>query len=407
MSTRPRAAGPALALTGLAVSFAAVLLVPPWSDERFTDLPVYSGYAAAILDGDLPYRDLAFEYPPLAAPLMALPGIVSTRDEPYRLLFAALALVLLAGLALVAARLAAATGGRPLVAGLAVAVAPLLTGAMIRTHFDLAPTLLLAAAVLALARARSSLGLALLGVAAMTKGFPLLAAPVALGWLWAGGRRREAWRAGLVLAGVLGAVAVAAAALSPGGALDAVRYHLDRPVQVESAPASVLFALGALGGERPEAVGGFGSDNLEHPAAAAVAAVFTGLGVGALVALVLAAAARRGDLRALALAMLAVPVAGMAFAKVLSPQFLVWALPLLALAAALRERALAGTLAAATVLTLAEFPSRYADLVAGDAIPVALVAARNVLLVGAVALVLRALGPRATPAQADAGAAAG
>src|SRR5436853_385828 len=79
----------------------------------------------------------------------------------------------------------------------------------------------------------------LFGAAAMTKGFPLVVAPVALAWL--GGR--AALRGAVALVAVVAVLVGAAVALSPSGALDAVRYQTDRPVQVESLPALVVRAV--------------------------------------------------------------------------------------------------------------------------------------------------------------------
>ena len=39
----------------------------PWSDEQVTDFPLYREFAGQMFEGRLPYRDFAFEYPPLAA----------------------------------------------------------------------------------------------------------------------------------------------------------------------------------------------------------------------------------------------------------------------------------------------------------------------------------------------------
>jgi hypothetical protein len=91
------------------------------------------------------------------------------------------------------------------------------------------------------------------------------------------------------------------------------------------------------------------------------------------------------------LASLGAVAAFAALGKVLSPQFLVWVLPLGALALAWRMHALAAAVAAATVLTLVEFPARYFDLVAEEPFPVAVVAVRDVLLLGVLALSARAL----------------
>jgi hypothetical protein len=77
--------------------------------------------------------------------------------------------------------------------------------------------------------------------------------------------------------------------------------------------------------------------------------------------------------------------------KVLSPQYLLWLVPLAALAFAWRLHSLAAALAGAAVLTQLEFPVRYFDLVEREPVAVALVALRNIALLTALALALREL----------------
>jgi Glycosyltransferase family 87 len=391
-------AGPLAALV-LAVAFATTFLLHPWSDERVSDLFVYRTAAAPMLDGGLPYRDVFFEYPPLAAPVIALPGAIGTGEQAYRLAFAGLALALLAALAVLAGHLAARTGGSPRRAMLAVAAAPLLTGAMVRTHFDLAPVALTLAALLLLCAGRPRFGTAVLGLAVVTKGFPLVVAPVALAWLLGRGERRSAVHGAAALAVVIALTGGAALAVSASGTVDAVRYQLDRPLQVESLPATAAGALDALGLGQVRAVASHRSDGLEHPAADALAAMGS-LALAAAIALLAAAAARAPDARRLVLASLAAVAAFAAFGRVLSPQYMIWLVPLAALAFAWRMRALAGVTAGAIGLTLAWFPARYFDLVAREPLPLAAVALRNSLLLCVLALAFRELGlsPRAAAA---------
>jgi hypothetical protein len=384
--TNPRA----LAGAVLVASFGLTFALGPWQDELVSDLPLYRGYADLFLDGVLPYRDIGFEYPPLAAPLLALPGLVSLDLGTYRLLFAGLVLALAAGLVLATGRLAVLGGADERRALLAVAAAPLAAGAMIRTHFDLAPVLCLVAGLAGIAGGRSRTGFALLGVGGALKLFPLAAAPLAAAWLVARGRGREAV-GGLAVAGAVVVLAAAAAvALSPAGAWDAVEYHVERPVQVESLPATVLNALDAAGARAPDPVNSHRSDGLEHPAADALAAGFTALILAALVALTLAAR-RLEDTRGLILAGLASAAVLASLGKVLSPQFMLWLVPLAALAWAWRMHALAAVTAAAMASTLAWFPDRYFDLVEREAMPLAAVAVRNLLLVAMLALLAREL----------------
>ena len=384
------------ALSLLVAAFAVTLLPGPWGDERVSDLFLYRTYATHFLGGALPFRDVAFEYPPLAAPLIALPGLAGTGEEAYRLAFGALALALAASVALLTGAVAARTGGDRRKAMLAVALTPLLTGAMIRTHFDLAPVAFTLGALLFVCTGRPRTGFVVLGVAVMTKGFPIVVAPVALAWLAARGEGRAALSGALALAISAGAIAGVAVAMSPSGALDAVTYHLERPVQLESTPASILLALDAVGAGSARSVHDHSSDGLHHPLAGAVTALFAVLLLG-VVALCAAAAAvgRRGppSERALVLGSLATMVAFAALGKVLSPQFLIWVAPLAALALSWRMWALAAACASAIALTLVEFPAHYADVVAREPAWLWLVGLRNLVLVGVVVLALRAISP--------------
>ena len=309
---------------------------------------------------------------------------------------------------------------------LAAALAPLLCGALLRTHLDLFPVVILLGGLLLVARDRPRAGLAVLGVGAVTKVFPLLAVPVALAWLLARGRRREAWQGALACAAVMVAVAGAAVAFSPGGALDAVRYHVDRPVQIESSPALVVLGLDAVGIGDAKSVSSHKSDGLLHPAADGLTSLFlTALVtfVALLCALVVggrSAARVRGRLgggrsaarvhgrlgrgrsaarvrgtragaeiagpRELVIAALAACAAFALFGKVLSPQFVIWVLPLGALAFAWRMYALAAAVALVAVLTQIEFPAHYFDVVAREPAAIALVLTRNLALAAVLAL---------------------
>jgi hypothetical protein len=377
----------------------------PFSDERVNDLFVYRSYAHEFLAGVLPYRDIPFEYPPLAAGAIALPGVPGTGEDAYRWTFALCMLALAFCVLLLVRALARRTGGTEWLAMAAVAAAPLFTGAMIRTHFDLLPVALTLAALLLVLSGRAVGGFALLGVATMTKGFPLVVAPVALAWLVARGERRAALRGISALAAVIALFAGLSVAASPSGALDALRYQTDRPVQIESLPALGVRLVDELGGSNAVPVASYRSDGLEHPAGDALAGISTGLGVVA-VGLLAFGAARRRDPRALVLASLGAVAAFAVFGKVLSPQYLVWTLPLGALALAWRRWALAAAVGGATLLTFVEFPARYFDLRDGAGFPLAVVSARDLLLVAVVALTVRELLPGSRPAAVTSPAAA-
>jgi uncharacterized membrane protein len=402
MDPRERVAA-ALPAVALAVLFAVATTVGPFSDTTVNDLFVYRSYADLLAGGALPYRDFAFEYPPLAALPLWLAGLPGRDAATYAVSFA----VLMGGCALAVQQLAARLAGERR-AGLAVAwllaLTPVVIGASLRTHFDLLPVAIALAGLLAFARERPDAGFAVLGLGTMTKLFPGLLAVVALVWLAARGERRAALRGAAIFAVVVTLVSLP---LAGGGYVDSFRFHLDRPVQIESTPATVLFALGGsrVTGTnlRPDR---FKSNGLDGGHAKLVAALFAAA-LALVLAAVLAVAARGRDVRHLVLSGFAALLAFVTLGKVFSPQYVIWLAPFAALAWVWGHRMVAGLTAAAIVLTHVEFPSRYFDLINEQTGVILIVAARNaVLLVALVALVARLRRPAAGPARSRPRAAA-
>jgi uncharacterized membrane protein len=383
------------ALALLVVGWALTLWVAPWSDERVNDLFVYRVFADPVLAGGLPYRDVFFEYPPLAAPVIALPGLAGTGEETFRLAFAVWMLAAAGALVLLCGALAARTGGNPRRALFVAALAPLACGALLRTHFDLVPVALTLAALWLVCAGRPRSGLALLAVGALVKGFPLVAVPVVLAWLLGRGRRREALEGAVACLAVLVAGAGVALAVSPDGAVDALRYHLERPVQIESVAAMLLLALDGAGLGEAVSVSSHRSDGLLHPVDGAMAAL-AALALVIAVAWIAALSARTSgaaddERRRLVLAALAAVTAFAVLGKVLSPQFVIWVLPLGVLAFAWGMYGLALAVLAALVLTQVEFPAHYFDVIAREPLALALVAVRDLVLLAVLALSLREL----------------
>jgi hypothetical protein len=375
---------PAIAL---AVLFAVATTVGPFSDTTVNDLFVYRTYAELLAGGGLPYLDFGFEYPPLAALPIGLAGLPGRDEVTYGATFA----VLMAGCALVGQQLAARLAGERR-AGVAVAwllaLTPVLIGASLRTHFDLLPVAIALGGLLALARGRPSLGFALLGIGTMTKLFPGLLAAVAVVWLVARGERPTALRGAAIFAAV---VVLVSLPLAGGGYVDSFRFHLERPVQIESTPATVLFALGGsqVTGTnlRPDR---FKSNGLDGGHADLVAALFAAALVLVL-ALILTLSARGRDVRHLVLSGFATLLAFVTLGKVFSPQYVIWLAPFAALAWVWGQRAVASLAGGAIALTHVEFPSRYFDLINERTGVILVVAARNALLLMALVVLVRGL----------------
>ena len=348
-----------------------------------------------VQDGLVPYRDWAFEYPPLAIVPIALGGAFGNTAAIYPWVFGALMLACLLALQAWVGALA----GRA--AMWAVAVSPLLLGAMVRTHYDALPAAMLAGALVLFARGRTTWAFGVLGLGTVTKLMPALLVPLAAAWLLGRGERERIVPGLAAFAAVV--VVVALPFATGGGFFDQFRFHLERPVQIESTPATVLSILGdsSVTGtdERPDE---FKSNGLDGGPADAVALLFSILLATTYLAIVWLAR-RGGDVRRLTLLALAAIVAFIALGKVLSPQFMVWLVPFAAAAWAWGDRLIALLCAAASLLTLLEFPTRYFDLVDQDPAVVALVGVRNAVLLALLAVTVATVaGPRRSPAPAAA-----
>lgn len=364
------------------------LHVAPFSRHQIIDTPTYQRFGDAILGGQVPYRDFDVEYPPGALPVFILPSLAAGDD--YRTVFEVL--MLLCGLGvviLVACTLDGAGAGRDrqLAACSLVGLAPLALGSVVLTRFDLWPALLTAGALAALVGSRDRIAFALLGLAVSVKVYPGVLVPIALLYVarWRGPRETLV---GLgVFAGVLAVVLVPFAIVSPDGLLHAFTEQARRPLQVESLGSSVLLAAATLGLYDPTIVSSFGSQNLSGELPDTFAGLQTAVQILAVVGVwVLFAVSRRGTAELFAASAAAV-AAFAVFGKVLSPQFLIWLIPLVALVAGRLGAVAWGLFALALVLTHAYFPGRYFDgLLTLTAGPVWVLVARNAAFVALAAV---------------------
>ena len=385
------------ALPWLVVALAVIVWLVPlqlvgfYDDGGITDIPTYEEAYERIGDGEVPYADFGLEYPPLAAGLFWLAGAL---PGSYEAGFSALMLVCLCATALgvlALTRTLGFDGRRQVLAPAAVAISPLLLGNLVETRFDLALAALLAWTLWAAAAGRFRLAWGLLAAATLLKLVPLALVPALLIWQRHRAGARAAW-AGLAASLAVVAVVVAPFAVaSPSGTWDLVQYHLDRPLQVESSGAAYLLGLDALADIPITVENSFGSQGLEGTGPAVIAGISTAILVALLagIAWTLWIGLRRarppGDARLFIAASAATLVALLAAGKVLSPQFLIWMLPVVFLVAGRYGPAAFGIAAGAMLLTMAYFPDRYWDLVALEPFPIALLVLRDTALIALLA----------------------
>jgi uncharacterized membrane protein len=327
--------------------------------DQIVDTPVYQSYGEKMANGEIPYRDFRPEYPPLALPAFLVPSLVAGEEDYARAfdvlmaLCGAAALVLLA----VALRALSASPGRTAAALSLAAVAPLLLGSVVLSRFDYWPAALTIGALALYVRGRDRLGAAGLGLAVAAKIYAGVLLPLVLVWTWRRRGRREALLSAALFAGVLVLCFGPFLVLGPSGLVDSIRGQLSRPLQIESLGSALLLAVGA----DVEMASGHGSQNIAGTPGDVVGILATVVQAGALLAVWIAFARGPMERERLVRYAAAAVVAFVAFGKVLSPQFLIWLVPLVPLVRGRRGIAAGALLAAALVLTQLWFPFRYWD----------------------------------------------
>jgi hypothetical protein len=385
--TRPR-----IATAGACLLFLATCSLPwvgLWNPNGVADTGLYSLYGIRMAHGLVPYRDFFIEFPPGTLPALVLPALPGSHYVEWFKIFEALCGAgTLVCLATILTRLRVQDRSAYLALGLA-AVAPAALGPITLNSFDYWPALLMTAAVAALVADRHKTGFALLGIATAAKLFPAGLLAVAL--LFALRRRgRPSLRAALLA--YLGAAAVVVAPfaiLGPGGLRFSLRVQITRGLQLESLGASVLAAAHHLGAYQAHYTPNLPYAQFSGGLASALATASTILMLAAIALVAWLYYRTAGDTHDFVDAAAATVVAIVAFAKVLSPQYLLWLVALVA-AASVRRKAAAPLLLCVLALTQVWVPDRFRELQDLGWVTWVLLA-RNLLLVALFAVLATAL----------------
>jgi uncharacterized membrane protein len=269
------------------------------------------------------------------------------------------------------------------------ALAPLALGSVLIYRYDIWPTALAVAGLAAILGRRERLGFAALGVGFAAKIFPGVLVPPALAYVWRTRGRREALLCLGVAAAAVAVIVVPFAALGPHGLWTSVHDQAGRPLQIESLGSSILLAAHQAGGLHIDVITSHGSQNLAGSLPDSLGLVQTLLLAAVLLGAWIAFALGPADPERLVRYSAASVTAFVAFDKVLSPQFMIWLLPLVPLVRGRRGLVASALLGLALILTQLWFPTRYFDLARGlAAFPSWLVLARDLVLLALLAVLL-------------------
>lgn len=375
------------------------------------DVMIYHGWANTMVDGSFPSGDPQWQYPPAAALVMLAPKLIQHLGIGYVNSFFFVALiadaVVFALLLGQADRVAAETGRKPHLSGVwAWVLGGFALGPIVFMRYDVIVTAIAVAGLLWTVRTTGRRSAeraekrtwavrgALLGLGAVVKVWPvvlLAGAP--------GGRR--GWRALLsAAAGALAICGILAAAMP--GALSFLSHQSSRGIEVEAVFASP-FMIASWFGYPIRTVHEDGNFQLAGPGTGMVAnlaIVTTLIGFG----VVLWWRVRRFHPERWSPALMydagfTVLLVMVITSRVLSPQYLIWLVGLAALCLAENGPGRRGTVMAVparlvmacTLVSQIEFPLLFDQILHHGFLGNALVAGRNIVLLTATLLALRAL----------------
>lgn len=348
----------------------------------------FFNHAVRILAGLLPYRDFKFEYPPLALVPMTLPHLVPDIGlSDYVWVLALEGALVVSGMGAAILWLARHSWSHLTVPWVSVwypllvlALAPLLAW-----RFDPTVALLTVLGLAAAVRGRHGTAGVLLGLGTLVKIFPVVLVAVLGLWLLVGNDRRNAVRlvGWYVLTGAIVMLPLLIVAGSP--ALAFLEYQHARGLQIESLPGGIVLLAHVVGGLAVTTRFVFGADEVFSAWNGPILAIQEPVMLAALAGVLVLCALRFREDHATLGAVRPQSVIGyitamiltlMATDKVLSPQYLMWLLPLGPL---LRSRQ-AFLLVVACALTTVEYPFAYESLVALHPELIAVLNTRNLLL---------------------------
>jgi uncharacterized membrane protein len=362
------------------------------------DVVLYDTDATRFLDGSIPYHGFFLEYPPLALAAFVAPKLTGLNYAiSFRVLMWLLVAVSLGAVLATLARLQVQPF-RMWSAAALIGCSPALVGPILFERFDAWPAALLSVSLFLLTAERWSSGAVFLALSVATKLYPIVILPVAAGRALTAAGLRITTRAAAAGVGAAAIVVLPFAAIGPGGLAYSYYVQFKRPLQLESLGASLLLGLDRLGLYETTLQSGLAKE-LTGTTADVVAVLSSALQLAAVLVAIWWFWRGPRDAMSMLTAAAALVASFVAFGKVLSPQYVIWLIPLAPLVAQRVWLATMALTATAAALTNVYFPWHYRGIREVTSW-VWVLAARNLVLV-ALALVLldhlrRGAGRRAT-----------
>jgi hypothetical protein len=388
---------PAVFIALLSIQLLVIVLVFRFCGWPYVNTPhhtlyLYYNYARQLLEGRVPYRDFALEYPPLSLLAFVLPNLVklgrSLSYENYVWLFVLENAVWSIAITLVLVRVASFLQPKRRVTPMLTAYVVLIAIAspILADRYDLFPALLTLLSLLCVLGKCPTWAGIWLGLGIVAKLYPVVLLPI-FSLYYLINREYRIWLGFLL--GTIGSVLLTLlpfALLTQGQLLSFLSYHKARGLQIETLPAGVISLGHVLGLTQVKWTFRYGAFEIVSPFNDRVLQwlplVFILTTLGVIISCFTRFRYERityGGITGESV-IIYVLIALLAFivtSKVFSPQYIIWLLPFAPLLS-LRQVSL---LAAIFAMTIAIYPFWYAALIEFQPNLVVLLNLRNLLVI--------------------------
>jgi hypothetical protein len=352
---------------------------------QYSATGLYFGFASKVLDGSIPYHDFAFEYPPFSLLFFILPRLGASTWLTFSMYYQAEVIVFdIIGIYIIY-KIARKLGNPPWLLLAIYTLCILFMGPIILQQYDLFPAVMSLLAIYLFWTGKHKTAWAILALATLTKIYPAVIAPIFLIHYIRNTQWKLCWQ-GLTAFGVVCLVILLPfLIIGPASLRTLYDYHALRGIQLESTYSSFLLAADKLNIINVKTAFGFGSWNVLGTAADVLTRSSTYI-LGILLLLAYSfifLRTRKGapEINQLAACSVLVILITLLTSKMLSPQYIIWLIPLLPLVSGRWWQTTWIAFMVVGVLTYYLFPWNYVELTRIENQAVVVLLVRNLLLI--------------------------
>jgi uncharacterized membrane protein len=332
----------------------------------YSSIPLYFFDASQVINGSLPYRDFAVEYPPLAFVFFLLPRLFTSTLAAYTVAFQAEVFLFdLLGLYLIY-RIARYQGKAPWKMLIVYSIAVLAIGPNIIHTYDIFVAILVLLSLYCFWMGKHKISWVILALGVMTKIYPVVIAPVFLLFYLNTRQYQRMWSGITVFTACILVISLPFLFAGPDSYFSFLSYHAERPLQIETTYSSILMFIGRFSPTFLQLEFGAGSNNLVGPWPEALTQISLGISVFLLLMgyclIYYRMKTEKNHLPEIGAYSLLVISILVITSKILSPQYLIWLLPLLPLLSGRKRYIIWALFAVTGALSYYIYPVLYLEL---------------------------------------------